>query len=447
MGIGQFLVIFWARRILIVAAAASCLVGALIVTAVLPPRWESTARVMLDTIKPDPITGQVMGAAGRVYVATQLGLITDYSVASRVAEQIGWLTDPNLIAAYRARPADDQRDYRRWLADIVIANTKAKLIQDSNIVEISYASVSATGAKAGADAVVKAYLQAVLDSRHEYAEKNAAWYADQMEKTRRALDEAVEAESAYEKQNGVIMQGDKTDADNARLQTLAVQGTPIVQPMTPTAGTGANAELAAVDAQLEAGQKIFGPNNPQIVALKARRAALAALAQREEAAAREADARIGVGAAQALAKEVSEQKAKVIANSEKVGRLTQLHENVEQRRDEFNRAAAKLADFRQQAESADVGVTPLGPAATPKAPVFPNYPLIVVGSIVMGLGVGVGVSLLMELLARKVRTTGDLSFDHDVPMVCLVPDVEAKKSRPAGGRRRFGARAPGAVTA
>lgn len=71
MNISQFLVIFWARRVLILGATVGCLVGALIVCAILPPRWQSTARVMLDDLKPDPVTGQTITMLGP-YVATQI---------------------------------------------------------------------------------------------------------------------------------------------------------------------------------------------------------------------------------------------------------------------------------------------------------------------------------------------------------------------------------------
>src|ERR1700676_3457901 len=134
MSIGQFLVIFWARRFIIFWATVSCLVGALIVAAILPPRWESTARVMLNYVKPDPVTGQILsGGAAGAYVNTQLQLVTDYTVAGRVAEQIGWFSDPNLIRAYQSRSAKDQRDFRHWLADIVSSGTKTKAVAGSNI--------------------------------------------------------------------------------------------------------------------------------------------------------------------------------------------------------------------------------------------------------------------------------------------------------------------------
>ena len=117
MSLMQFVRIFWARRWLIVAATVSTLIGALIVTSLLPPRWEAHARVMLNIMKPDPVTGQIIAAQeGGLYVQTQIELLTDDSIAGQVAEQLGWTTDPNLIASYSKRSKRDQRDFKSWLA-------------------------------------------------------------------------------------------------------------------------------------------------------------------------------------------------------------------------------------------------------------------------------------------------------------------------------------------
>ena len=433
MSIGQFLVIFWARRFLIFWATVSCLVGALVVCTLLPPRWESSARVMLDFIKPDPVTGQVLGgsAAGQ-YENTQIQLITDYTVAGRVAEQIGWFTDPNLISAFESRPASDQRDFRHWLADIVSAGTKAKPLEGSNIVEISYTATTAKGAQSVANALVKAYMDASLEERHEDAERNAVWYEQQTTKAKQTLDQAVAAMTSYEKENGIVLQDNKMDADNARLATLSAQSAAMMQtPFVPPADTSPSAtQLAQVDAELAVAEKTLGPNNPTMLELHARRKVLVDAQAKEKVNERAYVAHAATTGAQALEAAVAAQKSKVIAQGDKIGRLSQLQQDVDLRREWYQRTNAKAAEFREEAMSSDIGVVPLGNATTPKAPIFPNYWLIIPGSIVAGLAVGILVSLLMELLGRRVRSAGDLDQAGDVPLICLIPGaVRPKRSR------------------
>jgi len=92
---------------------------------------------MLDLIKPDPLTGEVLGANARLYAGTQIELIKDYAVAGKVADQAGWLSDPAFIEAYNHRAASDDRDFRRWLAQRVIDGTKADLVDGTNILDIT----------------------------------------------------------------------------------------------------------------------------------------------------------------------------------------------------------------------------------------------------------------------------------------------------------------------
>jgi succinoglycan biosynthesis transport protein ExoP len=425
MSIVQFLRIFWARRLFILAATVSCLVGAYVVTLIIPPRWQAHSRVMLNLLKPDPVTGVTMGAAARVYAATQVELITDYAVAGQVADQLGWLSDPALIEAYEHRSRNDKRDFRRWLAQLVIDNTKAEILQDSNILEITYTATTPDAAKGVADALRTAYLNASLQFQRDDAQRNAEWFSAQADKAKTAYDAAVAARTDYEKANGIVMADDKTDVDSARLQALASQAgvAPAMVAAGATQSSASAIELAQVDAQISEDSKTLGPNHPDLLALRARRQVLAGLVAQDQAAAKAA-----IGAASsasaatvgALERAVTAQKAKVIGKADKIGTLTQLQSEVDLRHDEFTATSAKAAQFRQEAALSDSGLTPLGAAVTPKSPQFPNYMLIIPGSLFLGLAVGVLVALLMELFGRRVRGVEDLASVVDLPLLAVV---------------------------
>jgi uncharacterized protein involved in exopolysaccharide biosynthesis len=433
MSIIQFLKIFWARRVLIFAATASCLIGALIVTAILPPRWESHSRVMLNTLKPDPVTGVIPG--GRGYVSTQIELITDYAVARQAVERLGMSSDPNLIRAYQQRPASDQRDFARFLADIIINNTKVKLLEDSNILDITYTSTTPENAKAVVDELTKGYIDASLTFKRDDGERNAVWYQGQMAKAKDALDQATAALAAYERANHIVLEDGKTDAESARLQVLNHESTPIIMSSGGAAvASPSSVELATVDAQIAAASRSLGPNNPELQGLRARRDALAALVAKDLSAASVAS---HGGGSSVLQQAVNQQKEKVIAQSEQIGRLTQLKQDVDLRREEYTKMASKAAEFHEEALTGDSGITPLGNAAIPKAPAFPNYYLIVPGSIILGAAVGVIVALLMELFGRRVRSPEDLSLIDDIKVVCVVPSAdEGEEGSPARARAR-----------
>lgn len=426
MHIIQFYRIFWAKRFLILATTLSCLIGGIILTKILPPRYESHARVMLGLLRPDPVTGQSFGGqAANAYVSTQMALITDYTVAGQVADALGWASDPGLINAYQHRNKKDQRDFHHWVAQRVIDGTKLRLAEGSNILDIVYTSADPNDARAIAEVLQKAYLDTSLAMRREAATRSAEWFEAQAETTQALLNKAEDAKVAYERANGVMMQDDKQDIETSRLQVLATQGLQTAPPIPPPLQSSSSAiELAQLDATIAQQSKVLGPNHPDLLSMKAHRAALAALVAKDEAAQRNTYNQIAAANAageRAARSAIEAQKKSVIAQSDKLERLKQLQGEVNLRRDQLDKANAAAASFRQQAAAVDTGLTILGHATTPSAPSFPNMMLIVPGSTILGFVFGILVSLLIELLARKVRGVEDLQNLEYARVIAVIP--------------------------
>ena len=425
MNIIQFLRIFWARRRLIFATTASALVGAYLLTLILPAAWEGNARVMLNSIKPDPVTGEVLGgAAMHEYISTQIEMISDYSVAGKVVDQIGWLSDPDLIKAYEKRSKNDVRDYRQWLAQNLIDKTKATLLADSNILEITYTGATPAQSKAVVELLRKAYIDTSVNLRRDDANKNADWYETQAAAAKAKLDEAESARAEYERANGIVMADENTDVDSARLRSLAAGGVsaPMLAPTLANTAQ-ANAQLAEIDAKIQEESKLLGPNHPELLALKATRAAVARQVAEERSNAQAQSRAVAAAAnasAGALDRAVQAQKSRVVAMSDKLGRLSQLQNEVNIRKDQFIKTSARAAQFREEGAVGDSGLTPLGLAYVPKAPKFPNMLLIIPGSMGFGFVLGILISVLMELINRRVRGPEDLAGLADVPLLAVI---------------------------
>src|SRR4029079_14918618 len=101
MSIIQFLRILWARAPRIAACTIFTFLGGLVVTLVVQPGYEATARVMLNILKPDPITGTVRNMDLGAYIDTQRELIKDYRVTAPIVAALNWETDPQKIAQYQ----------------------------------------------------------------------------------------------------------------------------------------------------------------------------------------------------------------------------------------------------------------------------------------------------------------------------------------------------------
>jgi polysaccharide biosynthesis transport protein len=427
MSIIQFLRILWARRLIIVAATISCFLGALVVIQLVPPRYEANSRILLNLLRPDPVTGQVIAnAAARGYIATQRSLIRDYSVAGQVVDELGWLSDPNLIAQYQSRPATDTRDFRRWVAQRIIDGTSVKVVEGSNILEITFRGPSPRDAQIIADALRKAYIDASLAFRREDAARTAEWYDEQSDKAREALTKAEAEKTAFEKETGIVLQADNTDVDSARLAALAGQSAipPIVTVAPPS--SAASMQLAQLDTMIAQASQTLGPNHPELQQMRSQRASVAALAAQEQAAAR-AQAGAAAASAGAMDRAMAAQRARVIAQRDKVERLSQLQAEVDILRDQFNKTTARAAALRQEAAIAETGLTPLGAAVMPQSPVFPNKPLIIFGSVGLGGAMGLLVALLVELFGRRVRGVEDLQ-GLGAPVLTVIAPPPSRRS-------------------
>ncbi|MDB5420260.1 MAG: hypothetical protein JWR59_207, partial [Brevundimonas sp.] len=76
MSILQFLRIFWARRLIVMICAVASFLGALVVIQLVQPRYEASARVLLNNVvRPDPVTGEMMGTRASAFFDSQIEMI------------------------------------------------------------------------------------------------------------------------------------------------------------------------------------------------------------------------------------------------------------------------------------------------------------------------------------------------------------------------------------
>jgi len=410
----QFFRILWARRAIILIATLSCFVAAILVAKILPPRYEAKSRVMLDIVKPDPVTGEVIASQfARAFVKTQTELIRDYRVAGKVVDAFGWTSSPILAAQYAERPSDDNREFRRWLAQRIIDRTSAKLIEGSNILEITFSSTSPEAARKGADTLRQAYIDQTLAFRREGAAKNAQWFKQQADKIRIDLTRAEGEKADFERENGIILQDDNTDTEMAKLKALAATA-PAAQMAAVPMTSPSTMQLAQIDAQIAAASQTLGPNHPQFQNMQRQRAAIAQAASQELAAARAA-AR-GAAGGPSISSLMSAQTKKILAQRGKVNEAQRLATDVAILRDQFLKTSSRAAELEQEAQSIQTGLTLLGNAVAPEDPVFPKMPLIIFGSLAFGIGLGILTSLVVELLSRRIRGVEDLTI-AGVPVI------------------------------
>lgn len=430
MSIAHFFRILWVRRNLILITTLAALAAAVLVIKLIPPRYTATSRIMLDIVKPDPVTGQAMSSQfARAFVATQIELIKDYRVAGRVVDAFNWTSSPALGAAYQATNPGPDMSFRRWLAEKVIDGTQAELITGSNILELSYTSDSPETAAKIADSLRDAYEAETRLLKQRGAMRSAEWFSTQTSKLRADLKVAEEKKAAFERENGIVLEDDLSDGESARLRAMVGMQDAPAMPVMPAAvpiSSPSQAQLQQIDVAIETAMRTLGPNHPRIVALRQQRAATAAMASQELAAARAAARGPSMVSGPSADAKYAAQQAKVLAQRGKVAEARQLAVDVTVLRDQVSAAAKRTAELQQESESTETGMSFLGNAVAPKSPSFPKIPLITIGAMLLGLALGTGLAILIELLYRKVRGPSDLTF-IGVPLLGMAELVPGQR--------------------
>ena len=407
MSLVQFFRILYARRIILIVALVSALFAGVVMIKVLPKRYTAHARIMLDVIKPDPVTGQVLGTQFlRSYTKTQIELIKDYQTAGKVVDRLGWANNPEIVQSYYASGDATPDGLRRWLAGQVISGTDAGLIEASNILEITFTGPNPDLAKRIVTVIREVYMEDRLANQQQSAGRTADWFREQAAQAE-ALVKAAEAERAkFASDNGIVLQADNTDLESSRLSALSSQSaTASAQTLTiaPMGGLGVSpsqAQLETVTQQLAQAGQSLGPNHP--VAAQERAAVVRPSGGADPAAKANAA--------------YEAQKRKVVAQSAAVDMLNRMTRDIELKREQLAKLSDRANESRLSANVGDTGMSVLGDATGSGSPVFPKVPLVLGGSFGFGAALGIVLALLIEMLGRRIRSQEDLERAAAAPV-------------------------------
>lgn len=410
MSLLQFLRILFARRAIILATVLSCFVVASVTAFSLPKVYKATSRLMLGGANPlgEGVNDRSFGG----YAQTQMELVTDYRTAGRVVDALGLARDPELIAAYNESVDPSHIDIRRWLAQSIIDSTEATLVGGTRILEISYKGSTPEQAARVANLLRDAFIEENLSFERSGAARIADWYEEQANKALAQLRAAEKARNQFAAANGIVLDQSNTDLESMKLNALTSQSaTATVQSQPVVVSGGGVSQLDELDAQIAQAMATLGPNHPQMIALRRQREMMAS------AAAPKTTGGLNIGAIESA---FERQKAKVLGQSEKLDKLRQLQSEIELRKDQYLKSTQLIADYRMQSNVDDSGIQPLADAIIPTLPSFPNIPAIMGGAIVIGLGLGILLALLTELLARRIRSGDDLSYASGAPTFAIL---------------------------
>lgn len=444
MTLRQFLRILRARLRLIGAVVVVVLAAALVVSLMMSKKYTAEAALVVDTKSTDPMAGGLIPSQMLAsYIATQVDIIDSDRVALRVVERNGLDRWPEFQDDWQ-EATGGEGDLKFWIATALRSHLEVKPSRESNVIRISFTGSQPEFAAMIANAFAQAYMETALELMVQPARQYAVWFNERTKGLREELEAAQKRLSEYQQEHRIIAPQGNLDIETARLAELSSQ-------LVTAQGQGAESrsrqsearsaeflpevtqnvlianlkgELARREAEREQLLGRLGPNHPEVVR---QGAVLNSLRQRiaEEtrriAASLGATSRISTARESEIAAAVAAQEARVLQLKEHRDQIAVLQRDVESAQKAYEQIAQRLASTSLESQTQQTNAAIL---TTAPVPIWPSSPRLLVKlalALVVGVVLGVGSAVLIELVDQRVRAEEDLAWLPGLPVLGSVP--------------------------
>jgi succinoglycan biosynthesis transport protein ExoP len=445
MNVHQFLLIVLARKKIILSILAATVLLTLGFSLVQPKTYKATASVLLNYKGVDPLTGLTMpGQLLPGYMATQIDIISSKNVALRVVDSLKLASSPAVLAQFSAA-AEGRGSVRDWLADLLLRKLEILPSRESSVVEISFKGVDPQFVAAVANAFADEYQRISVQLKTEPMKKASLYFNEQTKQLRDNVETAQARLSKYQQEKGIVsLDFNRVDVELARLndlsaQLVAAQNQTIEAASRQRMASGAAADspdvaanalvqnlrvsVTGADAKLADMEQRLGHNHPQYLSAKAEAAKMHA---ELTAALGSVSRSVGNNATVLRQREnelrsaLAAQKVRVLELNRARDELGVLLKDMDSAQRAFDAASQRLSQTRIEASSEQADISILNPAVAPIEPSGPRVLLNALVSVLLGTVLGVGTSLLIEMLNRPIRSASDMKDLLGIPVLGTV---------------------------
>ena len=360
-----------------------------------------------------------------------------------------------------------------WLAELLKKKLHVRPSRESNVINIEFSGIEPEFAAAVANAFAQAYIAVNLELKVEPARQYTTWFEVQTKALRDNLEKAQQALSAHQQKTGIVATDERLDHETAKLNELSTQLT-VVQAQTSDSSSkrkSANnhetlaevmqnplinslkSDIARLDAKLQESNINLGKNHPQT---KRAQSELASLRNRLAAETRQIHGSIGTSYEVGKQKEkelleaMEVQKKRLLELNRQRDEISVLKRDVEAAQRAFEGVSQRSIQTRLESLSVQTNIATLNPASVPTEHSRPRILLNMLISVFLGILLGVGIALMLELVNRRVRSIDDLEA-IELPVLATISSFASRPAprRLLGGfsrrkttRRELGMEAP-----
>ena len=404
------------------------------------------------------------------YFNTQLRLLTSRSLAERVAKKLNLGARPEFRASGgAASPASAAPSYASF-AFTVLGGLSIAPIEETRLVYVSYVSPHAALSADIVNALAEEFVSFSVETRYEATKQTSEFLTEQVALLREDLKRKEEDLQKYGTEKDLLYLSDNessvvnkfADVNTAlttaqieryakesvylELKSLSVDALP--ESVSNATIQALKTTYSQVKSDYEEKGRIYRPESPEMVQLKARLDATKNTLQdeiRKAVDAAEADYRAALKKENSLQGLLDEQRGDVTRMNKNAIFYHTLRTEVENMRTLLSTLVAKQNEIQVSSQLGGLrtsNIKVVDRALVPAAPFTPNIRRNLVMALLLGLFGGLALIFLVEYLDNTVKGPEDVEKLVGLPSLGIIPFLSAeglkKRSDPYGSYRSYG---------
>jgi polysaccharide biosynthesis transport protein len=469
----RYLAMVHKRRGIVTTAIGVSLLVAILYNYTTRPIYQATSQILIDRDTPNVLPNKEMVElvqGGTDYIQTQYQLLRGRMLAGRVVEKLGLQRSPELQTGALLTPWE--RFQRRFLGkppasavdadgmplSPAVAAFRSRVtvepITGSRLVNLRFIAYDPEVAALAVNTLAQLYIDQSMEFRFNASTDATGWLGERLQEQQQKVEAAEKALQAYREKEGLVNLEERQSLVDQKLTALSaaslnarterigkeslysqmrnlgpgqLESFPLV--MGNSVVQGLKNELAGLQKELAKLAENLGEKHPDIIRARAqirttedklreeiRNVVRSVETEFRTAASQEASLQSGLDAAKQEAMEVNR----------KAIEFGVLKREVESNQQLFKELLNKTKHTGLESELKTTNIRIVEKAEVPRAPLSPqrmrNYQL----ALLIGLALGLGLTVLFEHMDNTLKTPEDVKEHLGLPFLGMVPDVQAR---------------------
>lgn len=455
--LGDVLRVLSERRRIILGAAALGLILGIVATLLMTPLYRAAALLELNSEGSQVVAGAGAGknsaaqqrVSSQELLGTQIGLLRSEALARRVVQDLNLASDPMFGGDQGSRQQRTER-----AAAVLRSGTAVEPVKGSMLIQVSYISTDGGMAAKIANALSEGFIASSLERKFESSSYARTFLADQLERTKTALEESQRNLNTYAIESnlfrspGMVVDGRVTEGMTLAASDLAQLAQALNEARVRRITAEQNYRFSGVEfaaeqaggiavlmqqkadlrAQYDEKGKLFKPDYPQMRELKARIDGLDASINAEKgrtSGSKRAELR-GEFESARNAEAQLQAKLSSIKTEVQSERSRSIQYSILQRESDTNRELyeALLQKYKEVGVAGGVGqsnISFVDRAQPPRGAFSPSMPINAMAGLLLGLAAGIGLAFALHLLFDSIADPADVRQKLHLPVLGVIP--------------------------